>query len=124
MVKIWLMTLQRCHKMNGDRIMAKRSRKKQKSQTNTTEYVIVTFTEDSEQAKEYELLLKASEIPALVKEPHGETESSGFAVMVPEDFIDEAHVIVESQDAYDDFCDYAMDDEEDAFGNDFFDDDF
>ena len=44
--------------------------------------------------------------------------------MVPEDFLDEAHVVIESQDAYDDLCDYAMDEEEDLdFGSDMLDDD-
>ena len=33
--------------------------------------------------------------------------------MVPEDFLDEAHVVIESQDAYDDFYDFAMEDEDD-----------
>ena len=42
--------------------------------------------------------------------------TKGIAVMVPEDSLDEAHVVIESQDAYDDFYDLALEDEED---NDF-----
>jgi hypothetical protein len=34
--------------------------------------------------------------------------------MVPEEFLDEAHVVIESQDAYDDFYDFSLDDEEDS----------
>ena len=33
--------------------------------------------------------------------------------MVPEDYLDEAHVIIESQGAYDDFYDFALEDDED-----------
>jgi len=33
---------------------------------------------------------------------------------VPEEHLDEAHVIVESQDTYDDFYDMSMDEDEDA----------
>jgi hypothetical protein len=44
--------------------------------------------------------------------------------MVPEDFLDEAHVVIESQDAYDDFCDFTMDEDDDLdFDSDLLDDD-
>lgn len=36
--------------------------------------------------------------------------------MVPEEYLDEAHVVIEAQDAYDDFYDLTMDDED---GSDF-----
>jgi hypothetical protein len=44
--------------------------------------------------------------------------------MVPEDFLDEAHVIIESQHAYDDFYDYALEEDDGDFDDDFFEDDF
>jgi len=95
--------------------MAQRPEKTQKSQTNLKEFVVVTVVEDLEQARDYETLLKNNDIPATVKEQHesrqGGTEA--VAVMVPEDFLDEAHVVIESQDAYDDFYDFALEDEED-----------
>jgi hypothetical protein len=79
-----------------------------------------------DQAREREALLKNNDIPTVIKEHDEEsTETNGFAVLVPEEFIDEAHVIIESQDAYDDFYDFALDDEDDAdFDSDLFDDDF
>ena len=41
-----------------------------------------------------------------------------IAVMVPEDFLDEAHVVIESQDAYDDFSNFALENEDyDDFGS-------
>ena len=107
--------------------MAKRPEKIQKYQINLKELVVVTFAEDIEQAKDYESLLKTNDIPTMIKEKHenGENGSKGVAIMVPEDFIDEAHVIIESQDAYDDFYDFALDEkDEDNFEGELFDDDF
>jgi hypothetical protein len=75
-----------------------------------------------EQAKEYETLLEANGIPATIKEQGGE---DGIAVMVPEDYLDEAHVVIESQDAYDDFYDFALEDEDEGdFDSELFEDNF
>ena len=102
--------------------MARRPKKTQKPQ----DFVVVTFAEGWEQAKDYEALLKNNDIPAMIK---GQTEEStndkAVAVMVPEDFLDEAHVVIESQDAYDDFYDSAIEDEDEGdFDSDLFEDDF
>ncbi len=107
--------------------MTKRSKKNQKSQTKLQDFVVVTFIDDLEQAKEYESLLKTNDIPAVINEqsePSGGT--NGIAVMVPEDFLDEAHVVIESQDAYDDFYDFALEEDEadDDFDSDLFEDEF
>jgi len=106
--------------------MAKRRQKNQKSQTNLQELVIVTFAEDLEQAKEYETLLETNGIPATIREQEEKSaDSKGIAIMVPEDYLDEAHVVIESQDAYDDFYDFALEDEEeDDFDSELFEDDF
>ncbi len=105
--------------------MPRRSKKTDNSQTHVQDFVMVNFIEDSEQARDKVALLKRNDIPATIKQKQDEsTGVSGYAVMVPEECIDEAHVVVESQDAYDDFYDYAMDDEDDDFGSDFFDDEF
>ena len=106
--------------------MAKRYKKKQNSQSKLQDFVVVTFVDDLEQAREYETLLEANDIPAVINE---QNEQSGgtksIAVMVPEEFLDEAHVVIESQDAYDDFYDFALDDEtEEEFDADVFEDEF
>ena len=46
--------------------------------------------------------------------------------MVPEEYLDEAHVIIESQDAYDDYYDFASEETEDVSDPDgpFFEDEF
>ena len=90
------------------------SRKTQKK-IDLRSLAIVTFTQDMELAEEYKTLLKSNGISAMVK-PHKDHESGGesIAILVPQDFIDEAHVIIESQNAFDDFYDLAMD-EDDLF---------
>ena len=106
--------------------MAKRPPKAQKVKNQLDELVTVTFTNDMEQAKEYETLLKGNDIPVVIKELNDESSGTeNIAVMVPEDFLDEAHVVIESQDAYDDFYDYAAEADEEGidFGDDLFDED-
>jgi hypothetical protein len=116
----------------GEIEMAKRSRKNHKSQANLQGFVVVAFAKDLEQAREYESLLKVNDIPVVInQESERSTGATEIAVMVPEDFLDEAHVIIESQDTYDDFCDLTVEDEEEEdeeeevdFDGDLFDDNF
>jgi hypothetical protein len=106
--------------------MKRRVDKNGKSQTKLKDMVVVAVVDDVEQAREYETLLRLNDIPAVVKEqvdPSG--NKTGIALLVPEDCLDEAHVVIESQDAYDDFYDFALDEDEDTdFDTDEFDDEF
>jgi len=107
--------------------MARRSKRGGKGQAKVQDFVIVDVVEDLEKAREREALLKHNDIPAVIKEQTDEvTNVQGFAVMVPEEYLDEAHVVIESQDAYDDFYDFALEDEDEEsdFGADFFEDEF
>ena len=106
--------------------MAKRSKKAHKSQAKVEGYVVVAFAEDMEQAIEYKSLLEANDIPATISEHDEQAIGSGeIAVMVSEEFIDEAHVVIESQNVYDDLYDFAMEeDDEGDFDDDLLDDDF
>ncbi len=105
--------------------MAKRSRRGHGSQAKLQELVVVAFTGDTDQAKDYEAVLKNNEIPVVVRESENDSDgTTQIAVMVPEEFADEAHVIIESQDAYDDFYDLAVEDDESDFGADILDDEF
>lgn len=112
----------------GEIFMAKRSGKTQKSQPNVSELVVVTFVQDIDQAKEYEILLQNNDIPAVLKKQKEQSgDNEGIAVMVPEECLDEAHVIIESQGAYDDFYDFALEGEEDdrsEYDDDMLDDNF
>lgn len=111
--------------------MAKRSRKNQKSQANLQGFAVVAFAKDMEQAREFQTILKVNDIPAVIsQEPEHLADSDEIAVMVPEDYIDEAHVVIESQETYDDFCSLNIDDEEEEeeedvdFDSDLYDDNF
>ena len=107
--------------------MAKRSKKTQKAKGSLQGLVVVTLTKDMEQAREYETLLRVNDIPVVVKEMDDQSsDSKDIAVMVPEDYLDEAHVVIESQDAYDDFYDFALENEEEEgdFDDQFFEDEF
>jgi hypothetical protein len=109
--------------------MSKRSKKIHKTHANLEGYVVVVFAEDTGQAMEYKQLLDNNDIPAVINEheepiPGGINENE-IAVMVPEEYIDEAHVVIESQQAYDDFYDFALDEDGDEdFDADFFDDEY
>ena len=93
--------------------MSEQSKKTQKVQTKPHTLVMVTLAHNMEEAKDYETLLKLSGIPAVIKKQQGQANSTdGIAVMVSEESLDEAHVIIESQDAYDDFCDFTIEDED------------
>jgi hypothetical protein len=106
--------------------MTKRPKKGPKSQAKLQGYVVVAFAEDLHQAEDYKTLLEVNDIPAMINEQDEQSVASKeIAVMVPEDFLDEAHVIIESQHAYDDFYDIALEDEAQGdFDADLFEDDF
>lgn len=90
----------------------------------TQELVVIATASALDEAKDYETLLKNNEIPAMVKErPNEFGEGTHYAVYVPDDMADEAHVVIESQDAYDDFYDLGLNDEsEDDLEGDIFED--
>lgn len=108
--------------------MPKRSKKGQKSQAKVQGFVVVAFAKDLEQAREYETLLKVNDIPVVIStQEDPSVGAKEIAVMVPEDYLDEAHVVIESQDAYDDFYDFALeegDEDRGDFDSDLFEDDF
>jgi len=90
----------------------------------TQELVVVATSSTLDEAKEYETLLKNNDIPAMTKErPNEFGEGTHYAVYVPDDMADEAHVVIESQDAYDDFYDFGLNEEnEDDLEGDIFED--
>ena len=89
------------------------------------DYVVVCFLDDIDQATEYQQLLEANDIPVQVegKEASGSEES--YVVMVPEQYLDEAHVLIESQVSYDDFYDFPLDEDGDSpYDDDLYEDEF
>ena len=105
--------------------MPRRAKKTGQSPAKTQDLVVVTLVEDMEQAKDHETLLRNNDIPSTIKRQTDDaTNADCFAIMVPEEYLDEAHVVIESQDTYDDFYDFAMDDDEADFDGDFLGEEF
>jgi hypothetical protein len=75
--------------------------------TDVKNFVTVAYAEDMELAEHYKRLLLDSSIPVAIKRvPSGEkTQFSDIAVMVPEEFIDQAYSFLAKQAACDDFFD-------------------
>ena len=104
--------------------MARREKKKAKVGQKVQDFVAVAFARDETEAKEYEALLASDGIPVTIRQQtDSDTGSEGYSVMVPEEHVDEAYVIIESQDAYDDFYDDSIDEEID-FDSDTFEDEY
>ncbi len=103
--------------------MANYGKKSQKTRVRLQDLVTVAFAEDMELAKQYKKMLNESEIPATIKPPPDLSSSfPGIAVMVPEDNLDEAHVLIESQGSNDSFYDLAFQDDQFDDTNDDLDD--
>lgn len=92
--------------------MAEQSHNSTQTQHNFEESVAVTYTDDHQQAEELEELLKSNEIPAMVRENYSDSSQNKFAVMVPEDYVDEANAIIDSQQSYEDFYELINEDNE------------
>jgi L-asparaginase/Glu-tRNA(Gln) amidotransferase subunit D len=92
--------------------MAEQAQNPKQAQQNFEDPVAVTYTDDHHQAEELEELLKSSEIPAMVRECYSNGPGTKFAVMVPEDYLDEAGAIVDSQETYQDFYELINEDDE------------
>jgi hypothetical protein len=102
--------------------MVKR-RKNRKTVSSPDELVAIAYVDELEQARDFETLLKSNEIPVMVKQGNENSSGKSIVVMVPEEYTEEARVIIESQSAYDDFYDVAVDDEE-QFGSEPLEDEF
>ena len=93
--------------------MADNEKEKNDAQSGDQDFVTVTFADDWELACEYKELLSKNDIPVVITKLEGPyDESPAMAVTVPEDYLDEAHVLIQSQAAYNDFYDLAFEDDE------------
>jgi hypothetical protein len=86
------------------------NRKTRKRTTVLKDYVTVAFAEDMDLAREYSNLLAQNDIPSVLKNlgKFQQDGQSGVAVMVPEEFLDEAYVLISEEASYDDFFDAAF----------------
>jgi len=77
------------------------------------DYVTIAIAEEVDLANQYRDILTKHNIPAVtVTQKSYSSEVIGTAVMVPENFIDAAQKIIESQQDFDHFLDDAFNDSE------------
>lgn len=92
--------------------MSRKAKNENKNSSTVQELVTVAFAEDLELAQEYKQMLADNEIPAVIRR-QPEMAQNGFsdiAILVPEDCLDDAHMLISEQAAYDDFFDMAFGD--------------
>jgi hypothetical protein len=83
------------------------------SRTALKSLVTIAYAEDADLAKQYKQLLIDNDIPAAIRVRGAEDSSiKGVPVMVPEDLIDEAHLIIEEHNSMSDFYNVAFGDEQ------------
>jgi len=100
-----------------------RRRRNKKTASHLDELVAIAHVDDIEEAKEFESLLKNNDIPVLVKkQTDNNSLSRTIAVMVPEEYADEAHVIIEAECTFDDL--YETIEDEEQYGSEPIDDEF
>jgi hypothetical protein len=87
------------------------------------EYVAVTVFDDMAEAKDCQQLLEDNDVSVYLLEEYEHEGSGSVAVMVLEENLDEAQVVIESQDAYDDYYELASDEDLANF-DDMFDDEY
>jgi hypothetical protein len=72
-------------------------------------FQLAAFSEELEEAKEFKVLLRESNISAIIKRKTLSGNIPGFGIFVAEDDVDEAQLILESHSAYSDFYEIAFD---------------
>ena len=106
--------------------MTGRRMKKKMTETLLEELVTVAFAEDMELAKQYKELLAENGIMAVIKKQKGSSQQiAGIAMLVPENELDEAHMLIEQKGSVGDFFGVALgDDSYDEIDTDYYDSDF
>ncbi|MCD4832057.1 MAG: DUF2007 domain-containing protein [Anaerohalosphaeraceae bacterium] len=96
-----------------------------KERSALAEYITVAIADDMDLAKEYKEILAKNDIPAVTATQRSYSSAIiGIAVMVPENYLEQAQEIIESQQQLDGFLDDAFNDTDDYSREDnHFDDD-
>ncbi|MFA5292583.1 MAG: DUF2007 domain-containing protein [Phycisphaerae bacterium] len=75
------------------------------------DYVTVAIAEDVDLANEYKDILAGHNIPAVIATQKSySSEVIGTAVMVPENYLEQAQELIESEQSFDNFLDDAFND--------------
>lgn len=94
--------------------------KEEKKLTVEQEMSVVAHADDYALAEEYSLLLEDNGIPNIVKNRDEDEDGNfGISILVPEQYYDEAHMIIESQQTHNDFYDFFFDNPDEFDREDF-----
>ncbi len=94
--------------------MPHRRKKKMDDPTALSDFVTIAYAEDVDLAKQYKKMLNDNNIPTSIKDhPDPDSPFPGVAVMVPEEYIDEAHHLIESEGVFHDFFDMIVQESQD-----------
>ncbi|MBC8490000.1 MAG: DUF2007 domain-containing protein [Phycisphaerae bacterium] len=105
--------------------MAKRGQKSGKSKVKSEPLAAVTFLDNYSEVEECQLLLESNGIPVIIKDVKVEGNREEFAVLVAEEYLEDAQYLIENETNDDDFYGFEFD-LDDEFEMDFerFDDEF
>jgi hypothetical protein len=95
----------------GVKIMNSNDKSNDNNKAALEEYITVAIAEDIDLANEYRDILAGHEIPAVTATQRSYSSAVlGTAVMVPEQYLEQAQEIIESQQNFDVFLDDAFND--------------
>lgn len=81
------------------------------------DFIAVAVVDDLDQARNYKQLLEDNDIPAELKVADEADEEPTISVVVPEEYLDEAHIVIESENVYEDYFDMTLDDDLDDYSD-------
>lgn len=85
--------------------------------THEKEFATVAVVEDLDLARNYRQLLEENDIPVELRLPEDADDDPTISVVVPEEYLDEAHIVIESENVYEDYFDMTMDDDLDEYSD-------
>ena len=81
------------------------------AETHEKEFIAVAVVDDLDLASNYKQLLEDNDIPVELKVADDADEDPSVSVAVPEEYLDEAHIVIESENVYEDYFDITLDDD-------------
>lgn len=87
------------------------------AETQEKDFIAVAVVDDLDQARNYKQLLEDNDIPAELKVADEADEDPSISVVVPEEYLDEAHIVIESENVYEDYFDMTLDDDLDDYSD-------
>ncbi len=85
--------------------------------THEKEFIAVAVVDDLDLASNYKQLLEDNDIPVELEVQDEADVDASISVVVPEECLDEAHIVIESENVYEDYFDMTLDDDLDDYSD-------